>query len=129
MKTGGHRIRQIAFVRVYLIPICGCWLVFSVCLCVCLANCLWAGPASLNPTTRPVGGNQKVDALDAYFESGPLPRLRIEVDPVDLRGLDADPKTYIRARVRETSPEEQERSEEHTSELQSQSNLVCRLLL
>src|SRR2546430_4435682 len=29
----------------------------------------------------------------------------------------------------EVAPEEVERSEEHTSELQSQSNLVCRLLL
>jgi hypothetical protein len=49
---------------------------------------------------RPAWG-QKVNALDAYFESGPLPRLRIEVDPADLRRLDAHSKTYVRARVRE----------------------------
>src|SRR2546430_4698266 len=44
----------------------------------------------------------------------------------------ADPA--VRARFAElgldvASPEQQKRSEEHTSELQSQSNLVCRLLL
>src|SRR2546430_4826254 len=32
-------------------------------------------------------------------------------------------------RLRQDEPAEQHRSEEHTSELQSQSNLVCRLLL
>src|SRR5687768_16803722 len=102
MKIDEHRLKQAAFICVHLISICGYWL-------VSVANCLSAAPASLNPTTRPVGGNQKVDALDAYFESGPLPRLRIEVNPADLRGLDADPKTYVRAQVRETSPEGQER--------------------
>src|SRR5256886_12876980 len=40
------------------------------------------------------------------------------------RGVEAAPITF---RVRERSATE--RSEEHTSELQSQSNLVCRLLL
>src|SRR2546430_9744188 len=34
-----------------------------------------------------------------------------------------------RARTRATACSEKRRSEEHTSELQSQSNLVCRLLL
>src|SRR2546430_11092914 len=33
------------------------------------------------------------------------------------------------AQTRSTSPKKCSRSEEHTSELQSQSNLVCRLLL
>src|SRR2546427_8521991 len=36
---------------------------------------------------------------------------------------------YIGARVAETGYRRDRRSEEHTSELQSQSNLVCRLLL
>jgi spore coat protein CotH len=63
----------------------------------------WAdSPAqvSLNPDAA----KQKVDALDAYFATGPLPRLHIEVNPVELRRLDNDPKTYIRAQVRETAP-------------------------
>src|SRR2546430_9219264 len=49
------------------------------------------------------------------FKNGVLP---IKVSPEDLEKLfeDADRETLIR-------------SEEHTSELQSQSNLVCRLLL
>src|SRR5205085_10436978 len=44
-------------------------------------------------------------------------RVRIEADRgPDVRGLDTHSNDYVR-------------SEEHTSELQSQSNLVCRLLL
>src|SRR5256886_9893785 len=35
----------------------------------------------------------------------------------------------LRCRIRSASPDASSRSEEHTSELQSQSNLVCRLLL
>src|SRR2546430_11196663 len=44
----------------------------------------------------------------------------------------AEPGTRTRKkqpRLRQVSPAVQSRSEEHTSELQSQSNLVCRLLL
>src|SRR2546427_2096948 len=47
--------------------------------------------------------------------------------PFSIRELLARVKAVLR-RAR-TLPREQERSEEHTSELQSQSNLVCRLLL
>src|SRR2546430_3362303 len=36
---------------------------------------------------------------------------------------------FMSARKRELPPQKLSRSEEHTSELQSQSNLVCRLLL
>src|SRR2546427_9374891 len=41
-------------------------------------------------------------------------------------GLVQDQKVYLHV---PTNPTEPDRSEEHTSELQSQSNLVCRLLL
>src|SRR2546430_6045818 len=36
---------------------------------------------------------------------------------------------YRQARINDRNRQRQDRSEEHTSELQSQSNLVCRLLL
>src|SRR5256886_10905264 len=44
-------------------------------------------------------------------------------------GLDATDALLISAKTGQGVPEVLERSEEHTSELQSQSNLVCRLLL
>src|SRR5947209_3584490 len=65
---------------------------------------------SLNPADRPVGKKQKLDAIDAYFASGPLPRLHVELDPVEMRGLDGDPKTYIRAQIRESAPGEPDRT-------------------
>src|SRR2546430_10671518 len=40
-----------------------------------------------------------------------------------------DPQGRLKAEVRHPTVGEHGRSEEHTSELQSQSNLVCRLLL
>src|SRR2546430_6175624 len=42
---------------------------------------------------------------------------------------DRHAKKELKKRVRGVRPIERARSEEHTSELQSQSNLVCRLLL
>src|SRR2546430_4482524 len=48
----------------------------------------------------------------------------VEMDPVGARGEDA---RHFLAQAGEVGREN--RSEEHTSELQSQSNLVCRLLL
>src|SRR3989475_6780171 len=42
---------------------------------------------------------------------------------------DADEAKTLAERLEQRNTERQERSEEHTSELQSQSNLVCRLLL
>src|SRR5688572_31239030 len=54
-------------------------------------------------------------------------RDRIRVDP-DQRALDPIRGPVQRLRLN-PSQEASERSEEHTSELQSQSNLVCRLLL
>src|SRR2546430_13499169 len=58
--------------------------------------------------------------------AGALPR-----GGADLQGLRADAVALRRARGRPVRRRHigDERSEEHTSELQSQSNLVCRLLL
>src|SRR2546430_4412552 len=49
--------------------------------------------------------------------------------PPDLRGLRSDVPKPLAAAVARALAKARERSEEHTSELQSQSNLVCRLLL
>jgi hypothetical protein len=65
-----------------------------------LAAVLWTGAARAEKA--------KVDPIDAYFASGLLPRLHIEADPAELRGLDANPKTYIRAQIRESAPGEAE---------------------
>src|SRR2546430_8947021 len=45
------------------------------------------------------------------------------------RGGDDQSGDRIQAELREPRKSREQRSEEHTSELQSQSNLVCRLLL
>src|SRR2546430_11434948 len=59
------------------------------------------------------------DALPIYFETARLPAARHETDR-----RAAERRGEVRPRRRGRT-----RSEEHTSELQSQSNLVCRLLL
>src|SRR6266478_7198274 len=67
----------------------------------------------------------------------PAPRLAMDLRQSADRDHDASPRSSGRAvRTDRTSPARnrrsatmQCRSEEHTSELQSQSNLVCRLLL
>src|SRR5688572_32314991 len=47
----------------------------------------------------------------------------------DRRGIERSGGAAVPEHRRAPSPQESPRSEEHTSELQSQSNLVCRLLL
>ena len=79
------------------------------------ASGLWKARVIAVPSTLPslnasgAGKKQKPDPIDAYFASGPLPRLHIDLDPVEMRRLDADPKTYLRAQVRETAPGEPDR--------------------
>src|SRR2546430_13463028 len=69
------------------------------------------------------------------FRSVPVGVPLAPLEAVDEPGGDPDAAKHDRQRRREVlavarPPDEQElRSEEHTSELQSQSNLVCRLLL
>ncbi len=43
------------------------------------------------------------EAVDAFFDSGPLPTLHLELDPTELRRLEEEPKAYVRAHVRETA--------------------------
>src|SRR2546427_8650217 len=52
-----------------------------------------------------------------------------EVDPREVLGTRAPADEFTEPIPRTTTDNEHARSEEHTSELQSQSNLVCRLLL
>src|SRR2546430_10504042 len=60
-----------------------------------------------------------LEAADALAKEG------IEAEVIDLRTLLPLDEESILSSVKKTN----KRSEEHTSELQSQSNLVCRLLL
>src|SRR5205085_12311066 len=77
------------------------------------------------------------DALPISRTQGPQRRPRQEVRIADdhqgrrHRGEGNRPQGSAREHGRADGPRggEQDRSEEHTSELQSQSNLVCRLLL
>src|SRR2546430_4369643 len=69
------------------------------------------------PSVREGGPPRRASAIDAIGRSAPIPPRRTSE-----HGICADPR-FPRSRARKS------RSEEHTSELQSQSNLVCRLLL
>src|SRR2546427_8817331 len=63
--------------------------------------------------------------LTGPTQQGKHPKNRREPDRSSGRG----PSACSRNRFRRSSADRTWRSEEHTSELQSQSNLVCRLLL
>src|SRR2546430_12074058 len=66
----------------------------------------------------------------ANFMGGPYSLARADLDSI--RDVTSTPRYYARVagdRVLDTGIRQYTRSEEHTSELQSQSNLVCRLLL
>src|SRR2546430_11905148 len=64
------------------------------------------------------------------FRSSMMDRWRREIDELYTRRSDASLPALTDSTASWTPPVDlQERSEEHTSELQSQSNLVCRLLL
>src|SRR2546430_11276606 len=56
---------------------------------------------------------------------------RVELDRnfADFETLAGGPDYHLGCELHTDGPQVQDRSEEHTSELQSQSNLVCRLLL
>src|SRR4051794_8332322 len=64
---------------------------------------------SLNWDGRRGTKKHKVDPIDVFFETGPLPRLRLEMDPAEMRQLDREPKTPVRAQVVESAPGEAER--------------------
>src|SRR2546430_17576122 len=72
------------------------------------------------------------DALPIFLEDEPAVDLRNAVviaalDPIGIR--EADARVSAQALLGPQDRENGIRSEEHTSELQSQSNIVCRLLL
>src|SRR2546428_3502663 len=54
---------------------------------------------------------------------------RVRVDAPDLSSRVRDPDSLLASGQRDGVPDDRWRSEEHTSELQSRSDLVCRLLL
>src|SRR2546430_10022073 len=66
---------------------------------------------------------ERVVGVEAVVAAG-QGRGEVEPEPVDVHLLDPVPQ-----RVQRELDDARVRSEEHTSELQSQSNLVCRLLL
>src|SRR2546427_9272832 len=71
---------------------------------------------------------QVKQAIDALYQRREVQVARFEASAYasKVQPTEADLKAYYDAH---TSQFQQSRSEEHTSELQSQSNLVCRLLL
>src|SRR2546427_5742155 len=70
----------------------------------------------------PASSDQRDDLVAGHVQRIRQPQPRA---PAAARSLSSFVPAWIQAGTKELS----ERSEEHTSELQSQSNLVCRLLL
>src|SRR5688572_30954978 len=93
-----------------------------------------APPADGSSLRSPVGV-LRLDRVTVVDESGITPEdvRRTGMSPDDLRASIAGEGTLLRIEIRVAGDDPRialrERSEEHTSELQSQSNLVCRLLL
>src|SRR2546430_11459533 len=58
-----------------------------------------------------------------------LPILAVDLDVPDVPGAPVGPAVHLAVQVDPAADTRADRSEEHTSELLSQSNLVCRLLL
>src|SRR2546427_9307000 len=72
------------------------------------------------PLTEGLLPQLHMDRLDQVLTRGPHSDVeRVSLQPIDRKAVD---ETGL-------ENERERRSEEHTSELQSQSNLVCRLLL
>jgi hypothetical protein len=61
-------------------------------------------PATRPAATRPIPKKPKPDTADAFFGSGPLPTLYINVPPAQLKGLDSNPRTAVHAIIREVIP-------------------------
>src|SRR4051812_18147993 len=67
-------------------------------------RCMAAQPATRPTTravaaTRPVPKNPRTDEADAFFTSGPLPRLHIEIPAAQLKGLNDNPRTPVHATI------------------------------
>src|SRR2546430_11471410 len=79
--------------------------------------------STLFPTRR----SSDLDGIQSRIDPGdPLDKNLYELPPEELANVPSVPDS-LRGAIEALS--EDHRSEEHTSELQSQSNLVCRLLL
>src|SRR2546430_10569672 len=68
-----------------------------------------------------------VDEIDIAPERRAHPRVAAHAQSLMRLGMNR--QAYLAGRLHAVDPRHVARSEEHTSELQSQSNLVCRLLL
>ena len=67
-----------------------------------------APPAKLGntpPPRGPVAKKPAVGAAEAFFSKGPLPRLRIELREAEINSLRQQPRTYVKATVREIGPD------------------------
>jgi hypothetical protein len=56
------------------------------------------------PGGRAAAKKPKVDEAEAFFTKGPLPRLRIELGEADLAALRQQPRTYVKATIKEVGP-------------------------
>src|SRR3989441_1839493 len=103
--------------------------------CCCCCCCTWHGGAATPPGRRGRddaghrASHRRVRALPR--RAGGRVRARLPQDELDLLGGDLPPRvcTGARAPLRLRRGHRHDRSEEHTSELQSLAYLVCRLLL
>src|SRR2546430_5385140 len=88
----------------------------------------------MEPVARHAGrgarGHRNLRARDLSAHAAPWPLLRdLHRGDLDDRAADRRDLGVHQREPRPLHPDADGRSEEHTSELQSQSNLVCRLLL
>jgi len=54
--------------------------------------------------TRPAAKKPRPDTADAFFNNGSLPRLYINIPPAQLKGLNDNPRTFVKAIIREVVP-------------------------
>src|SRR5206468_13030820 len=74
------------------------------------------------------GGEHEMTRRARRFARQLQARFRLPVDLADERRSSASAESALREAGRGARKHKQDRSEEHTSELQSRSDLVCRLL-
>jgi hypothetical protein len=65
-------------------------------------------PGQGQPGERP--DKKRAEPVEAFFNQGPIPHLRIDAAPAELEKLKAQPRTYVRAAVREVTPGQAERA-------------------
>src|SRR5205085_7856170 len=100
---------------------------------------IYLAPATPHPSTLslhdalPISRAAMIDLNMAILRHKPLRdvHIRHDLDARDKRGMEllGRRRFFLQQSVNPVAQLQGSRSEEHTSELQSQSNLVCRLLL